>query len=306
MASEAGNAMHQPSRAMRAALTSLKRALLGVLVGVSSLMGGCADDQPATRRTAAASPTPPPEVGNFPPESKGDAAEADQTTSQVAGPVGENPAVVFEAFQNDVAACVRLIDLMRSDAVFANAIDQAIDSGRGDGVGDVLRNARIGGTKELRHLAANLDSIRLGHSAHGEPFAAAVLPARGVYCSPSRERLSAIERLGPSAQAWRVREYFLTGTLRAVRMPWDAHNISALSFESLLSDVESAARLYRGMERTALEGWIAGAISHLLREQTRVQLTDSTEARQQEGVVSAWIAMLEGIRSIRTEQAMAP
>lgn len=285
---------------------SLKQALLGVLVGVSCLLGGCADDQPATRRTAATSLAPPPEIGNFPPEGTDTAAAADQTTNQVAGPLGENPEIVFEAFQNDVAACVRLIDLMRSDTLFANAIDQAIDSARGDGIGGVLRNARTGGTKELRHLAANLDSIRVGHSAHGEPFAAAVLPARGVYCSPSRERLSAIERLGPSAQAWRVREYFLTGTLRAVRMPWDAHGINALSFESLLSDVESAARLYRGMERAALEGWIAGAISHLLREQTRIQLTDSTEARQQEGVVSAWIAMLEGIRTIRIEQAMSP
>lgn len=301
--------MRLSTRALRgafgAALWPLNRALFVLLVGASCMLGGCADDQPATPRTTAAIPAPPPEVGNFPPESKV-ADTDDEPTTQVAGPLGENPAVVHEAFQNDVAACMRLIDLMRSDTAFANAVDQAVDSDRGEALARVLRNARAGGTKELRHLAANLDTIRVGHSAHGEPFAAAVLPARGVYCSPSRERLAAIERLGPSAPAWRVREYFLTGALRAVRLPWDAPGINGLPFESLLSDVESAARLYRGMERAALEGWIAGAISHLLREQTRIQLSDSTEARQQEGVVSAWIAMLEGIRSIRTEQAMAP
>lgn len=287
----------------------MNHRLLALLIVVPCLIGACADDRPVTRPAESASNAPEPEVGNFPPENLARTADRDDNGSprnnQVAGPLGENPAVVFEAFQNDVAACTRLIDLMRADPTFADAVDRAIDNERGTTLSGVLRSARAGSSKEIRHLIDHLDSIRVGHSASGEPFAAAVLPARNLYCTPSRDRLAAIERLGPTAHAWRVREYFLTGSLRAVRMPGDAQSGGTLPFESLLSDVESAARLYRGTERAALEGWLAGAISHLLREQARIQLTDSTEARQQEGVVSAWIAMLEGIRSIRTDRAMA-
>ncbi len=287
----------------------MRRALAALLIVVPCLLAGCADDRPATRATASAATAPAPEVGNFPPEHAARAADQDDdaaaSSNQVAGPLGENPAVVLEAFQNDVAACQRLIELMRADTVLANAVDQAIDSDRGSALAAVLRNARAGSSKEIRHLIEHLDSIRVGHSASGEPFAAAVLPSRAVYCTPSRDRLAAIERLGPTPQAWRVREYFLTGALRAVRMPWDTQGAGSLPFESLLDDVESAARLYRGNERAALEGWLASAISHLLREQARIQSIDSTEARQQEGVVSAWIAMLEGIRSIRAERTVA-
>lgn len=287
----------------------MNRALISGLLGVACLIGACADDRPTTRVSAAAAIPPPPALGNFPPESttrnEDEEDQSAQPRSQVAGPLGENPAVVFEAFQNDVAACQRLIELMRADAAFANAVDQAIDGDRGTPLATVLRGTRAGSSKEIRHLIDHLDSIRVGHSASGEPFAAAVLPSRAVYCAPSRDRLAAIERLGPTPQAWRVREYFLTGALRAVRMPWDPQSPGSLPFESLLAEAESAARLYRGNERAALEGWLAGAISHLLREQARIQAIDSTEARQQEGVVSAWIAMLEGIRSIRTDRTVA-
>lgn len=287
----------------------MKRVWRALLIVVPCAIVACADDPPSTRPAPSAKVSAPPEIGNFPPEQAARSAESEGSdaapNNQVAGPLGENPAVVFESFQNDVAACTRLIDLMRSDPAFANAVDQAIDGDRGNTLASVLRNARAGSTKEIRHLIDHLDSIRVGHSAGGEPFAAAVLPARGVYCAPSRDRLAAIERLGATPQAWRVREYFLTGALRAVRMPWDPQASGTQSFESLLAEVESAARLYRGSERAALEGWLAGAISHLLREQARIQLADSTEARQQEGVVSAWIAMLEGIRSIRADRTVA-
>jgi hypothetical protein len=266
---------------------------------VAAVLIGCgrgeqsASSAPAGNRSQ---PLPaPPTIGNFPPDEGTRIAGA----SIVASSGAEGAALILERFRDDLANCARLIDVLRSDARLAGAVERAIAQPDGD-LERVLRDSRA--YDQIRPLVGSREFVRLEVSRLGDPHAAAVLESRAIICAPTRARLSEIEQLGPSAAAWTVREYFLTGTLRAVRMPWAQDAVRGVEFDALRADIEDALRVYRGPLRERLETWLSNAANLLRREQNLAEATpDGQTAEQHRDAVGEWIDLLESLRSIRIE-----
>lgn len=266
-----------------------------------ALAAGCSRDESASEpRARGPILAPPPEIANFPPPSLRAGESDGRTTTIVAGPVGADTSAILEAFQDDLSACARLVETLRSDSALANRLERVLGSDT-DAMETVLARSRTAETKEMRHLLANLDqAVRVEYRPQGDPYAAAILQNRGIACVPTRARLLEIERLGPSESAWTLREYFLTGSLRGLRMPWSAGE--GVEFDELREEIETAARVHRGPNRPRFEAWLGRAIDHLRREQASAEATtpEAKALERHQGTVSAWIATLEGIRSIRS------
>lgn len=279
----------------------------GLLLAMALVLSGCGGGDGATSGQSSAKgrtaiPAPP-AVGNFPPgEDPLAIAAGDATrTIEVAGPVGANANLILESFREDLAACARLIDVLRSDIRLVDQVEKMIGSADGN-IERMLKGTRAYDQKEVRYLIGNQDFVRLAQSHHGDPYAAAVLENRGLFCAPTRARLQDVERLGPSAAAWTIREYFLTGSLRAIRMPWTLMDGVGVDFDELRDEVEAASRVYRGPHRSRLETWLSNAANTLRREQALAEATPDGRTREQHrGTVGEWIIMLESLRSIRIE-----
>ncbi len=280
-------------------------------IAVAFALSGCADDiergsarAPITsgKRTPPASPT----TGNFPPGAEplaNTAATLSRTMEMTgaAGPMSGNPALVLETFRDDLSLCARLIDALRSDVRLADQVERAVVNPQAD-LERELRGTRAYQRQEFRQLINNLEFVRLEQSHHGDPYAAAVLENRGIICAPTRARLHEIESLGPSVAAWTVREYFLTGSLRGVRMPWTVMDGMSVDFDTLRDEVEASARVYRGPLRHRLEAWLSNAANTLRREQALAESTPDGRTREEHRqTVDEWIIMLESLRSFRFE-----
>ncbi|MFM9883905.1 MAG: hypothetical protein ACKVQT_12845 [Burkholderiales bacterium] len=278
----------------------------GLWFVVALALSGCGGDGATSGEPSANGRTvlpAPPAMANFPPgeEPLAKAAGDAIRTVEVAGPVGANANLILESFREDLAACARLIDVLRSDIRLVDQMEKVIGNADGN-LERMLKGTRAYDQKDVRYLIGNQDFVRLAQSHHGDPYAAAVLENRGLFCAPTRARLQDIERLGPSAAAWTIREYFLTGSLRAVRMPWTLLDGVGVDFDELRDEVEAASRVYRGAHRTRLETWLSNAANTLRREQALAEATPDGRTREQHrDTVGEWIIMLESLRSIRIE-----
>ena len=274
-------------------------SIAAALIGCGRSEQNASSAQTGSSRQALSSP---PAVGNFPPGEETAIARASNTASQLPGGGAEEATrvlLILERFREDLANCVRLIDVLRSDARLAAAVERAIEQQDGD-LERALRDTRA--YDQIRTLVGNRGFVQREGSRQGHPHAAAVLESRAITCAPTRARLQEIERFGPTAAAWSVREYFLTGTLRAVRMPWAQNAVRGVDFDALRADVEDALRIYRGPWREPLETWLGNAANVLRREQNLAAATyDGQTTEQHSETVGEWIAVLESLRSIRIE-----
>ncbi len=276
----------------------------GVVMALA--LAGCADDSKpnaARLQSMARKPPLPPELGNFPPtgESQARVPASSIRTFELETSSGGNPILILENFREDLALCARLIEALRSDVGMADQIEQALQDPAAD-LERSLRGTRAYEHKEIRQFIGNREFFRLEQSPDVDPYAAAVLESRRIVCAPTQARLQDIERLGPSPAAWTVREYFLTGTLRAIRMPWSPADSSRVDFEALRDDIEASMRIYRGPLRLRVEAWISNAANALRREQALAEPTPDGRTREEHWqTVGEWIILLESLRSIRIE-----
>jgi hypothetical protein len=283
---------------------SLVGAVAAFAITAALIGCGRSEDQAAPRlATGSRQSLPsPPAVGNFPPEEGTRIAGASNPFSQGAGGVeggSARAALILEHFRVDLTTCAQLIELLRADPRLTDQLEKIIAQPNGD-LDRALRGTRAFEHNEIRTLIANREFVHLKWSRHGDPYAAAVLENRAMTCAPTRARFQEIEQLGPSVPAWTVREYFLTGTLRALRMPWSP--AVGVDFESLRDELEGATRIYRGPLRERLETWLGNAANVLRREQNLAESTpDGQTAEQHRDAVGEWIVLIESLRSIRIE-----
>ncbi len=287
-------------------MRSLRGLALHAGVVMALALTGCADDSkpnPARMQSIARKPPPPPTLGNFPPPDESQArgsASSIRTVDQGTSSAG-NARLILEDFREDLALCARLIEVLRSDVRMADQIEQLLQNPVAD-LERSLRGTRAYEYKEIRQFIGHRDFVRLEQSPDVDPYAAAVLESRRIICAPTQARLQDIERLGPSPAAWTVREYFLTGMLRAIRMPWSPADSTGVDFEALRDELEASMRIYRGPLRLRVEAWIGNAVNALRREQALAESTpDGRTREEQRQTVGEWIILLESLRSIRIE-----
>ena len=190
-----------------------------------------------------------------------------QPSARAAG-INDAAAKIRSAFQRDLAMCGGIIKRIGTDRDFVDAFLSAGDR-EAKSLAGLIRKSPYAQTPEYVYLLSNPDTIDVGVSYHGHPWAVAWVENEAIYCAPTLERMQDIEALGESAEAWQVREFFLDKALQYSESSGgdtsDANKIKQGEFQTL---VQQASQRYTGEQRPQFIAWTRKAIDIIERQRS--------------------------------------
>lgn len=205
----------------------------------------------------------------------------------------ETPAAVLAGFEADVKACTSLVNALELDPEFMDAFGMA-QRRNPKPVEVVLGESAVADLPEVKYFLSHRKYMALGMTLFKcDPWAVAWMDNEVIYCAPTLERLREIEELGESAEAWRIRLFFLNKALELLRMPWDESEDPRIEFDRFKTYVLEASRRYTGAQQAALRAWLNKAIQTL--EVTRKDIAEgaaSQMSQQQHQMMDERIAFL--------------
>ncbi|WP_334187289.1 hypothetical protein [Noviherbaspirillum sp.] len=183
-----------------------------------------------------------------------------------AATINDAAARIRHAFQRDLAMCGDIIKRIGADRGFIDAFLSA-GNREAESLAGLIQKSPHAQTPEYTYLLRNPDTIDVGVSYHGHPWAVAWVENEAIYCAPTLERMQDIEALGESADGWQVREFFLDKALQHSESSGgdtsDANKIKQGEFQTL---VQQASQRYTGEQRPLFLAWTRKAIDTIERQ----------------------------------------
>ncbi len=204
----------------------------------------------------------------------------------------QTPAAVLARFEADVNACTALVRVLESDRAFVESF-QSAQVRSAQPVAALLRKSAVARAPEVAYFLTHKKYMELGVDFHGDPWAVAWVSKEPIFCAPSFERLSEVEAMGESQEAWRIRLFFLDKALEHLSPPWDEGAGSMVEFDHFKTFVLEASKLYTGPQKAAWLAWGEKAIKTL--ETSRKDVTEGAAgltSQQQHQMLDERIAFL--------------
>lgn len=204
----------------------------------------------------------------------------------------QTPAALLARFEADVKACTSLVRTLESDRAFVESF-QSAQVRSSQPVDTLLRKSAVGRSPEVAYFLSHEKYMELGVDFHGDPWAVAWVAKEPIYCAPTVARLSEIEAMGESQEAWRIRLFFLDKALENLSPPWDEGAGGMVEFDHFKTFVMEAHKLYTGSQKTAWLAWAEKAIQTL--ETSRKDVTEGAAgltSQQQHQMLNERIAFL--------------
>lgn len=199
---------------------------------------------------------------------------------------------VLAQFEADVKACTALVRVLESDRAFVESF-QSAQVRSSQPVEALLRKSAVARSPEVVYFLSHGKYMELGVDFHGDPWAVAWVSKEPIFCAPTFERLSEIEAMGESGEAWRIRLFFLDKALENLSPPWDEGAGTMVEFDHFKTFVLETSKLYTGPQKTALLAWAEKAIQTL--ETSREDVTEGAAGltgQQQHQMLDERIAFL--------------
>ena len=177
-------------------------------------------------------------------------------------PQAKTATEVLARFDADLKACADLVRALETDRAFVESF-QSWKVRSTQPVAALLRKSAVTRTSEVAYFLGHEQYMELGVDFHGHPWAVAWVRNEPIFCAPTYQRLSEIEAMGESAEAWRIRLYFLDKALEHLSPPWDEGAGNLVEFSSFEAFVQEAAKLYTGPQKATFQTWLNKAIQTL-------------------------------------------
>ncbi len=174
----------------------------------------------------------------------------------------QTPAALLARFEADVKACTSLVRTLESDRAFVESF-QSAQVRSSQPVDALLRKSAVARSPEVAYFLSHGKYMELGVDFHGDPWAVAWMDKEPIYCAPTFARLSEIEAMGESQEAWRIRLFFLDKALENLSPPWDEGAGTMVEFDHFKTFVMEAHKLYTGPQKATFQAWGEKAIKTL-------------------------------------------
>jgi hypothetical protein len=201
-------------------------------------------------------------------------------------------AEVLARFEADVKACTALIRVLESDRAFVDSF-QSAQIRSSQPVDALLRKSAVARSPEVAYFLNHGKYMELGVDFHGDPWAVAWVSKEAIFCAPTFARLSEVEAMGESQEAWRIRLFFLDRALENLSPPWDEGAGGMVEFDQFKAFVTEASKLYAGPQKAAWLAWGEKAIKTL--EASRKDVTEGAAgltSQQQHQMLNERLAFL--------------
>ncbi|MDZ4074832.1 MAG: hypothetical protein U1E04_08800 [Hylemonella sp.] len=169
---------------------------------------------------------------------------------------------VLARFEADVKACASLVRVLESDRTFVESF-QSAKVRSSQPVDALLRKSAVARSPEVAYFLNHGKYMELGVDFHGDPWAVAWVNNEPIFCALTFERLSEVEAMGESGEAWRIRLFFLDKALENLSPPWDEGAGTMVEFDHFKTYVLEASRIYKGAQQAAFHAWLDKAIKTL-------------------------------------------
>ena len=188
---------------------------------------------------------------------------------------------VLAQFEADQKAYTSLMRVLETDRAFVDSF-QSAKVRSAQPVAALLRKSAVAHTPEVAYFLSHGKYMDLGVDFHGDPWAVAWVRNEPIFCAPTFERLSEIETMGESGEAWRIRLYFLERALEHLSPPWDEGAGGLVEFDQFKALVLGASKIYTGPQQAAFHAWLVKATQTL--EASRKDVTEGAAGltRQQQ------------------------
>lgn len=210
-------------------------------------------------------------------------------------PQARTAAEVLARFDADLKACTSLVRVLETDRAFVDSF-QSAKVRSAQPVAGLLRQSTVAHTPEVAYFLSHDKYMDLDVDFHGDPWAVAWVRNEPIFCAPTFERLSEIEAMGESGEAWRIRLYFLDRALEHLSPPWDEGAGGLVEFDQFKALVLGASKIYTGPQQAAFRAWLDKAIRVL--DASRKDVTEHTAgltAQQQHQMLDERLAFLRAL-----------
>jgi hypothetical protein len=184
-------------------------------------------------------------------------------------PQARTAAEVLARFDTDLKACADLVRVLETDRAFVTSF-QSAKVRDAQPVSALLRKSAVAQTPAVAYYLGHEQYMELDVDFHGNPWAVAWVRNEPIFCAPTFERLSEIEAMGESGEAWRIRLYFLDKALEHLSPPWDEGAGSLVEFDSFKAFALEASQRYTGAQKAAFHAWLDKAIQALAASRKEV------------------------------------
>ena len=207
-------------------------------------------------------------------------------------PQAPTPAAMLARFEADLKACQALVGALASDRAFVESF-QSAKVRSSQPVQALLRQSAVARAPEVAYFLDHGKYMVLDVDFHKDPWAVAWVPREPVYCGLTFAILADIEALGESAEAWRVRQFFLDKALENLSPPGDESPGGLVPYDHFKTYVLEASRLYTGAQKAAYQAWLDKAIQTV--DESRKGIEDGAAgltSQQQQQMVDERLAFL--------------
>lgn len=202
---------------------------------------------------------------------------------------------VLARFDADLKACADLVRVLETDRAFVESF-QSAKVRDAQPVAALLRKSAVAQTPAVAYYLEHEQYMELDVDFHGHPWAVAWVRNEPIFCAPTFERLSEIEAMGESGEAWRIRLYFLERALEHLSPPWDEGAGGLVEFDQFKALVLDTSKLYTGAQKAAFHAWLDKAIKVL--DASRKDVTEGAAgltSQQQHQMLDERLAFLRAL-----------
>jgi hypothetical protein len=205
-----------------------------------------------------------------------------------------NPAEHLREHRADKKACVDAFALLKTDEL---TVDRLVAGATDEfpGFPDVLAASKFASEKPVRYLSQNSSRFAIEVDFHATDAAARI---GEVHCWPYLgTRIQLVERGGASTSSWELRKEQLNQMRDNLAYPqWEATD-GLYGFESFLSVVTDADRVYRQTYPNTWKNWLRETVQILRRYPGQPATNvDQTTVIEQRKVVTEWADKLDALR----------
>lgn len=202
---------------------------------------------------------------------------------------------IYNDFLYEKTVCQNFVTTIAKDEKFIKTFENLDYRERESGkrVFEMLSQSKVAKDDIIQYVLRNRKYFLIDVDFHGGPGMTYVKDSP-IFCAQTDKRLKEIENLGPSEQAWKVREYYLNFDLKnllQIGMPWSEGGGVSYDFNTLMAEVDKAKKLYSQQFKEPLKGWVQKA-STQLKEKSLDPASEQHPNEQQLKEIESWIIEL--------------